>query len=95
MIKIGKLYIGYCDCDDNIARYFGFRRYGIFWDYRSIFIWKRKIKTYKPDSKCCAAFIENCPECGGEYQQIGKRFTEEGYKILIDSCKSCGHISER
>jgi len=38
---------------------------------------------------------DNCPRCGGEYQQIDKEFTPEGYKILIDSCKNCGYIRER
>lgn len=39
--------------------------------------------------------MDRCPSCGGEYQQIGKRFIAEGYKILIDSCKKCGHTRER
>ena len=38
---------------------------------------------------------DKCLNCGGEYQQIGKCFTSEGYKILIDSCKNCGHTRER
>jgi len=38
---------------------------------------------------------DRCPNCGGEYQQIGKYFTAEGYKILIDGCKNCGHTRER
>jgi len=38
---------------------------------------------------------DGCPNCGGEYQQIGKRFTAEGFKILIDGCKNCGYTRER
>jgi len=54
-------------------------------------------KIYNPDSKCCATFIEDnyCPKCGGEYQQIGKYFTPEGYKVLMDGCKKCGYTRER
>lgn len=38
---------------------------------------------------------DRCLNCGGEYQQIDKYFTAEGYKILIDGCKKCGFTRER
>lgn len=61
---------------------------------------KRKdFKYFSSRGEALKAFYEEesdkCLKCGGEYQQIGKKYNKLGHKILIDSCKNCGYVRER